>query len=118
MGKLEAVLPEELKKSAIFLSGEELVLPFAEASAAILIATEHRVAVLGVDAFEVQSDGLATVALFDASRYIAFTGDWKAYVAGMNAECSLWLKEHRLGENHGYILTSASENEFADTKVS
>jgi hypothetical protein len=23
-------------------------------------------------------------------------------------------KEHRLGENHGYVLTSASEREFAD----
>jgi hypothetical protein len=62
MGKLESVL---LKKSAIFLSGEELVLPFAEATAAILIATDHQIAVLGVDALEVQSDGLATVALFD-----------------------------------------------------
>ena len=68
MRKLEAVLPKELRKSAIFLSGDELVLSFAAASAAIVIATEHQVAVLGVDAFEVQSDGLATVALFDPSR--------------------------------------------------
>ena len=117
MGKLEEVLPDELKKSAI-ACGNELVLPFAEAAAAILIAADHQVAVLGVDAFEVRPDGLATVALFDPSSKIVFTADWKAYVALMNAESSRWLKEHRLGKNHGYILTSASESEFANLKVS
>jgi hypothetical protein len=45
-----------LKKSAI-ASGDELVLPFAEASTTILVATDHQVAVLGVDAFEVRPDG-------------------------------------------------------------
>jgi len=34
----------------------------------------------------------------------------------MNAEADRWLKERRLGENHGYILTSASEREFASLK--
>jgi hypothetical protein len=87
VGKLEEVLPDELKKGAI-ASGNELLLPFAEASAAILLATEHQVAVLGVDAFEVRPDGLATVALFDPSCNIALTGDWKAYVTLVNAESS------------------------------
>ena len=117
VGKLEEVLPDGLKESAI-ASGSELVLSFAGATAAILIATDHQVAILGVDAFEIQPDGLGTVALFDASRNNAFTGDWKAYVALLNAECSRWLNEHRLGENHGYILTSASESEFANLKTS
>jgi hypothetical protein len=54
----------------------------------------------------------------DASSYTLFTGDWKAYVATMNAEADRWLKEHRLGENHGYILTSASEREFASLQKS
>jgi hypothetical protein len=52
----------------------------------------------------------------DASSYTVFTGDWKAYVAMLNAEAERWLKEHRLGENHGYILTSASESEFVVLK--
>jgi hypothetical protein len=116
VGKLEEVLPDDLKKSAI-ASGNELVLPFAEATAATLIATDHQIAVLGLEAFEVRPDGLATVALFDASLNNAFTGEWKAYVPLMNGECSQWLQEHRLGENHGYILSSASESEFANLKV-
>jgi hypothetical protein len=117
VGRLEEVLPDVLKKTAI-ASGNELVFPFAEATEAILIATDHQIAVLGLEAFEIQTDGLVTVALCDPSRNNPFSGDWKAYVAIMNDECSRWLVEHRLGENHGYILTSASESEFADLKVS
>jgi hypothetical protein len=116
MGELECVLPDELKNGAL-ASGNELVLPYAEALAAIVIATNHQIAVLGLDAFEVQKDGLRTIYLADASRYILFAGNWGAYVANLNAEAERWLKEHRLGENHGYILTSASERELASSKT-
>ena len=112
---LEYILPEELKNCALAL-GNELVLPHAEALAAIVIATNHQIAVLGLDAFEVQKEGLRTIYLGDGSRYIPFTDNWRAYVAHLNGEAERWLKEHRLGENHGYILTSASEREFADLK--
>jgi hypothetical protein len=116
VGELECILPDELKNGAL-ASGNELVLPYAEALASIVIATNHQIAVLGLDAFEVQKDGLRTIYLGDASRYIPFTGDWRAYVANLNAEAERWLKEHRLGENHGYILTSASERELAGAKA-
>ena len=119
MRALESVLPEDVKNRALTLRNDsasphpELVLPFAEALRAIEIASEHQIAVLGLDAFEARTDGLLTVGLADASRYIRFTGDWKAYVAKMNAEAERWIREHPLGENHGYILTSASQDEFA-----
>jgi hypothetical protein len=109
--ELECILPEELKNCALAF-GNELVLPYAEPLAAIVIATNHQIAVLGRDAFRIQKDGLRTIHLGDASRYIAFTGDWRAYVANLNAETERWLKEHRLGENHGYILSSTSEREI------
>jgi hypothetical protein len=115
VGALEQVLPEEVKNRAL-ASGKELVLPFGEALAAITIATNHQIAVLGLDAFEVRKDGLQTVYLADASRYISFSGDWRAYVMNINAEATRWLAEHRLGENHGYILTSTSEREFSALK--
>lgn len=69
MGELECLLPDELKNGAL-ASGNELVLPYAEALAAIVIATNHQIAVLGLDAFEVHKDGLRTVYLADASGYI------------------------------------------------
>jgi hypothetical protein len=109
---LERLLPDQLKNAAVF-SGRELVLPYAEALNAIRIATEHQIAILGLEAFEVQKEGLLTVDLADASGYIPFKGDWKAYVGTMNAEAERWISEHRLGENHGYILSSTSEKEFA-----
>jgi hypothetical protein len=84
----------------------------ASRTRAISIATEHKIAILGLDAMEVQKDGLATVYLADASAYIRYTGDWNAYVTKMNTEADSWLREHRLGENQGYILSSASETEF------
>ncbi len=118
MGALENILPEDLKNHAMTVGNNsastqsELVLPFAEALRAIEIATDHHIVVLGLEAFEVRKDGLLTVGLTDASAYIRFAGDWKAYVAKMNPEAERWIREHPLGE-HGYILTSASQSEFA-----
>ncbi|MGB7231451.1 MAG: hypothetical protein WBD19_07250 [Candidatus Acidiferrum sp.] len=119
MGMLESILPDDITRQALTLGSElassctELVLPYAQALQAIVIATEHEIAILGLEAFEVKKEGLFTVGLADASAYIHFTGDWKTYVARMNIEADHWLGDHRLGENHGYILTSASEREFS-----
>jgi hypothetical protein len=112
---LERILPDHLRNAALVSeTSSELVLPYAEALAAIVVATNHQIAVLGVDAYEVQRDGLQTVYLADPSAHLHFTGDWRAYVAGINFEAERWLKGHRLGENHGYSLTSTSESEFTD----
>jgi hypothetical protein len=111
MGDLDKVLPDEIMKSTLW-PGNELVLPYAEASRAVGIATEYQIAVLGFEAFDVRKDGLYTVGLSDASSYIHFTGDWLAYVVALNMEAKHWIKEYRYGSNHGYILTSASRSEF------
>lgn len=119
MGMLESILPDDITRQALTLGRElassrtELVLPYAQALQAIVIASEHEIAILGVEAFELKNEGLFTVALADASAYIPFTGDWKNYVARTNTEAGDWLGDHRLGENHGYILTSTSEKEFS-----
>jgi|SRR5208337_3370267 len=112
MRELDGILPDEMKNRGAW-SGDELVLPYAEALAAIGFATEHRIAVLGLESFEVRKDGFQPVDYTGYDRYIPFAGDWEAYVGSMNAEAEGWIKEHRLGENHGYILSSTSETEFA-----
>ena len=85
MGDLEKVLPDEIVKSTL-CPGNEFLLPYAEASRAVGIATDYVIAVLGIEAFEVKKDGLYTVDISDASSYIHFTGDWLAYVVALNAE--------------------------------
>lgn len=112
MRELDRILPSEMKTGSTWC-GEELVLPYAEALAAVGFANEHGIAVLGLEAFEVQKDGLLTVAIADASAHTPFKGEWQAYVAALNRQAVRWLEDHRFGENHGYILTSASESEFA-----
>jgi hypothetical protein len=110
-GDLEKILPDEIRGSTLW-PGNELVLPHAEASSAVGIAIEHQIAILGFEAFEVRKDGLLTVDLNDPSAHISFAGDLLAYVVAMNTEAAHWIKEHRYGANHGYILTSASKSEF------
>ena len=110
MGDLETLLPDEIK--TIFPLGNELVLAYSEASTAIVIATQHQIAILGFEAFEVMDDGLATVALADFSASISFAGDWKAYVAQTNSAAEQWIQSHRYGARYGYVLTSSSQREF------
>jgi hypothetical protein len=66
---------------------------------------------LGFEAGEVQDDGFQVV---DYNGYeFTFSGDWNAFVGMNNTEAERWIKEHRFGTNHGYVVTSTSE-EFAE----
>lgn len=114
--ELDRILPDEVKQRGTWC-GNELVLPYHEALQAIAVANQQQIAILGFEAFEITDDGLLTVDMADASSHINFTGDWATYVSEINAEGERWIRNHRLGENHGYILTSASEKEFASLKV-
>ena len=111
MGALEDLLPEEIKRVST-QTGTEFALPYPHALAAIKIATEHEIAILGVDSFDIRSDRLYTVGLGDASSAIKFDGDWRAHVQRLNDAATKWVTEHPLLENHGYILTSTSKEEF------
>jgi hypothetical protein len=116
VGALDHILPEDVKKRAVAI-GNELILPYEDALTAIATATEHQIAVLGFDSGEVVEDGFRVVDYTGYDRDINFTGDWNAYVAAINAEAERWIKAHRLGKNHGYILTSTSQEEFSRIKL-
>jgi hypothetical protein len=109
--ELDRLLPEEMKRRALMI-GNELILSYEDALAAVGIATEHQIAVLGFEAGEVQRDGFQVV---DYNGYeFKFSGDWSAFVRMNNTEAERWITEHRFGKNHGYIVTSTSEREFAE----
>jgi hypothetical protein len=113
VGDLDHILPEEMKKRAVRI-GNELILSHEDGLTAIAIATEHQIAVLGFELGEVLDDGFRVV---DYSGYeYKFSGAWDAFVRTNNGEAERWSKEHRLGQNHGYIVTSTSEREFANLR--
>jgi hypothetical protein len=115
MGELENLLSTELKSKAT-TCGNELLLPYAEALSAVAVASRHRIAVLGIELFQIRDDGLfATISYTDYDRDIPFSGDWNAYVSPLNSS-RRGIAEHRLGENHGHSLASTSEVEFKELK--
>lgn len=109
-GDLEQALPEELRQRAQAI-GNELILSYQDTLTAIASANERDIAVLGFEAGEVLDSGFRVL---DYNGYdFKFLGDWKAYVQANNAEAERWVREHRYGKSHGYIVTSTSEREFA-----
>jgi hypothetical protein len=106
---LTLALTEDLKQKAKG-AGDEFVFPYPEVIKVIEIACKHEIAVLGVEALEIRPDGLKVI---DYSGYeFQFTGDWLAFVRVNNTEAVRFVESHRLDEGHGYILTSASKQEF------
>jgi len=113
MTKLDEILPEELKQDAL-PSGNELILNYLSALAAIRIAAENQIAVLGLELFEMRPDGIVTVSYTGYDKEIKRgEGDWGAYAKAMNLEAEKWLHSNKLEGNHGYILMSATEIELA-----
>jgi hypothetical protein len=108
--QLDRLLPAEMKERAVVI-GNELILPYEDALAAIAIATQHQIAILGFESGEVQDGGFQVLG-YNGYDF-RFQGDWNAYVLANNNAAELWISAHRLGKNHGYVVTSESEAEFA-----
>lgn len=115
LSDFERVLPSYIKDRALAI-GNELILPYDDAVAAIDIATEHGIAVLGFDPGEVVENGFQVMGWSDYDCKIKFTGDWTAYVATLNGEAKRCIEAHHLGRNCGYVLTCTSRTEFAKLK--
>ena len=114
-GDLECALSEDVRLRAIAI-GNELILPYEDALAAIGIANEHEIAVLGFDSGEVLEDGFQILDYTGYDTDIQFTGDWKTYVKDMNIAAKRWIEGHQLGKNQGYVITSVSQREFEDNQ--
>lgn len=117
MGELERIFSGDIVKRAVKI-GNELIVSYEDALAAIQMATENQIAILGFDSGELLKDGFQVLDYSGYDRDISFNGDWKAYVAAMNADAERWIKGHQLAKNHGYVLTSTSEKEFAQLRNS
>jgi hypothetical protein len=112
---LNRALSEDVRLRAIAI-GNELILPYEDALAAIGIANEHEIAVLGFDSGEVLGGGFQILDYTGYDANIPFIGDWITYVKDMNVAAKRWIEGHRLGKNQGYIITSVSQKEFKDNQ--
>jgi hypothetical protein len=109
VGELADFLSEEVKDRALAI-GNELILPHEDALDAIAIAIRHQIAVLGLESGEVQDDGFQILGY--TGYDFRFSGDRNAYVLANNNAAELWIRSHRLGRNHGHVVTSAPERKF------
>ena len=93
-------------------SENELLFPFPDIVEVIDFATHHGIAVLGLEVFQVEADSLRVLGF---SRYeVPYPGDWNEFVESNNAQALQLVQAFPRGEEHGYILSSASEREFRD----
>jgi hypothetical protein len=105
----DTTLPSSITAAAL-RNGNEWVLPLPQVKEAIKLASEHLIAVLGVEVFHIEENGLRvenyTGYAFD------FLGDWPAYVQQNNRAAFQFIEKNELGDGYGYILTTSSEGEF------
>lgn len=115
MGDFEKILPVDLLQSVIrTLAGSELelVFPFAETRRAILVATTHQIAVLGVEVFRILPDGLGVIN-YSGYGFDDKSDDWTLYVTLNNDAAAQFVSENERGPGYGYILTASSRTEAA-----
>lgn len=111
---LALALTAELQHAAKAF-GNELFFRYHDVTGVIETATQHRVAILGLEFFELCNDGLRT---FNYTGYeFQFTGDWGAFVIANNEQALQFVEANRGKENEGYILTSTSYKEFSNLRV-
>lgn len=105
----DTILPSAITAAAL-RNGNEWVLPLPQVKEAMKLASEHLIAVLGVEVFHIEENGLRvenyTGYAFD------FLGDWPAYVQQNNHAAFRFIEKNELGNGYGYILTTSSEEEF------
>ena len=98
--------------------GEEFCFTFPAVLDAIRLCTAKEIAVLGVELFEVRPGGYATTNLSLYEREVG-TGPkgirgWVDYVKANNVRATDFVSRNPGGDDHIYVLTTASWKEFRE----
>jgi hypothetical protein len=100
--------------------GNELAFTFPEVSEVIRRCTENEIAVLGVEIFEVRPTEYLTKKLSDYDQHMGSgpkqQEGWAEYVKANNALAEEFVKLNPTGDDHVYVLTTASWREFQEMK--
>lgn len=112
---LDKILSPEIRARAVRV-GNEWLIPHPEVLQAIAVATDHLIAVLGVECFEILADGVK-VENYSGYRFSAAQGDWACFVQQNNYAAVTFVKDNLRGDGHGYILTATSKVEYTNLSV-
>jgi hypothetical protein len=114
-------IPAVVEKSAGTFGDNELSFAFPEVLEVIQLCSAKQIAVLGVELFKVRSDGLyQTEKLTDYDLRMkqdpSTPQEWLEYVSTNNAKAEEFVRQNPAGDDHVYVLTTASWRELAHIK--
>jgi hypothetical protein len=97
--------------------GEELAFTYPDVLEVISLCTANGMAVLGVEIFVVRPEGFQTehLSIYDQHMRQGSEVDkdgWSDYVAENNRHADEFVRLHPSGDDHVYVLTTASWAEF------
>jgi hypothetical protein len=107
---LDACIPQDVRDRSV-RSGSEYALLFEDALLAISCADERQIAVLGVESFLANPDGLLVCGY--SGYELSFDGnDWPSFVQANNLHAIKFLEEQIKREKLHFILTTTSRSEY------
>jgi hypothetical protein len=97
--------------------GEELAFAYPDVLEVISLCTANGIAVLGVEIIVVRPEGFQTEHLSIYDQHMrqgsgVDQGVWSDYVAENNRHADEFVRLHPSGDDHVYVLTTASWAEF------
>ena len=108
--ELDACISEDIRSRSI-PSGSEHALLFQDLIRVISCANERHIAILGVESFLAQSDGLLATGY--SGYNFSFDGeDWASFVKDNNLHAMKFVEGQVDREKHHFILTATSRREY------
>ena len=116
--KSDFELIQPIAAAAIGTVGDEMTFSFPEVLEVIKLCTANRIAVLGLELFEVHPEGYHTKKLSGYDQQMNKGPEkidgWPDYVRMNNALAEDFVRQNPTGDDHVYVLTTSSWREFCE----
>jgi hypothetical protein len=102
--------------------GGELMFTFPDVLKVVKLCSEHQIAVLGPDLFRIGNDGLLETEKLSGYHLQIKENpkrieEWPSYVRTNNVLAEEFVTQNPAGDDHVYILSTASWREFQQMKT-
>jgi hypothetical protein len=92
--------------------GAELAFAYCDVFETVRICTQHEIAVLGVEIFEITKDGKYQAKGF--SNYTLVMPDWSRFVKDNNALAVGFIQRNPFDNGHVCVFTTCSRTEYSN----